>query len=366
LPFSRSLEDGMHNKVVCLSKENQNKKNMTPYEYFDATGRDWHSFEERVKGIKTIKKAKRVRLLKKNFDENSSKEFRERNKNDTAYMARFLKNFIEENLELTSKEKKKVVAISGTLTSMLRHNWSVGAKSRDNHLHHAVDAIIVAFATDSEVQRLSTLSGKKEGYIYTKSEQKAKSFRFTPPVSNFRDKVEESIGNIFVSFAPRRGVSGAAHKETIYSKNLEKPKGSFEVNGGVAENGEVKRIDVFVKDKKYHFIYLYPACFEKVNLPNTTIKNIQIDDNFEFQFSLFKDEYIEIKQAKKDSIEGYLKFALSDGRFAIANHLDANFNSTKNRFSTGSLEYIKKYQVCPLGNRAEIKSEKRVGTKRSR
>lgn len=227
LPFSRSLEDGMHNKVVCLSKENQDKKDMTPYEYFNSTQRDWHSFEERVKGLKTIKKAKRVRLLKKNFDENSSKEFRERNINDTAFMARFIKNFIDMNLELTSKSKKRVVAISGTLTSMLRHSWAVGAKSRENHLHHAVDAIIVAFATDSEVQRLSTLSAKKEGFTYTKSEQKAGKLRFTSPMENFRDLVQESIDDIFVSFAPRRGVSGAAHKDTIHSKKTKKTKRWF-------------------------------------------------------------------------------------------------------------------------------------------
>ncbi len=364
LPYSRSLDDSTNNKALCLAKENQDKKNMTPFEYFVKIGRDWNSYEVYVKNMKNIRKSKRDRLLKKNFDENSEKEFRERNIRDTAYMARYIKNFIEENLELRSAGKKKVVTINGTLTNMLRHNWGVGNKSRDSHLHHAVDAILIAFATDSEVQRLSTLSAKTEGFNYTSGEAKSKKLRFAPPMENFRDEVQKSIDEIFVSNAPRRKVTGAAHKETIRSKKFEKVKGNFEVNGGLAENGEVKRVDVFKKNDRYHFIYLYTADFEKDKLPTTTIKNIDIDNTFEFQFSIFKDELIEIRQKNKNEIRGYMKFPLSDGRFAISSHLDSNFNATKNRFSTGHLEFIKKYQVDVLGNIQEVKKETRVATKK--
>jgi len=279
-------------------------------------------------------------------------------------MARYIKNFIEENLELTGKGKKNVVSINGTLTNMLRHNWGVGIKSRDTHLHHAVDAIIIAFATRSEVQRLFTLSAKRDGFVYEKSEEKSKRFRFTPPMENFRDMIEKSICDIFVSNAPRRKVTGAAHKETIRSKKLEKVKGVFEVNGGLAENGEVKRVDVFKKDDKYHFIYLYVADFEKDELSSITIKNIEIDDSFEFQFSIFKDELIELKAKGKESFRGYFKFSESDGRFNIQYHIDSQYDKKVGRFSTGSLEYLKKYQVGVLGNIYEVKKETRVATKK--
>lgn len=365
LPYSRSLEDGLNNKVLCLAKENQEKKNQTPYEYCHSIGRDWYVYEVYVKEmLKGLTKAKKMRLLKKNFDENSANEFRERNINDTAYMAKFIKNFINENLELTSKSKKKVLSINGTLTNMLRHNWGVGTKSRDTHLHHAVDAILIAFATDSEVQRLSTLSAKIEGFNYTKSEEKAKKLRFVPPLENFRDEVQKSIDEIFVSNAPRRKITGSAHKETIVSKREKSTKGKFEVNGGIAENGEVKRVDIFLNNSKYHIVFIYTADFEKDKLPNTTIKGIEVNEDFEFLFSIFKDELIEIKQKKKEAFQGYLKFVESDGRFNIQNHIESQYDKKKGRFSTGSLEYIKKYQVDVLGNIREVKKETRVSTKK--
>lgn len=236
LPFSRSLEDGLHNKVLCLAKENQDKKNRTPYEYFTDIKRDWKKYELWIKTLKGIKKPKRDRLLKKNFDENSEKEFRERNANDTAFMAKFIKTFIEDNLQLTSNDTKKIISINGSLTNMLRHNWQVGNKSRKNHLHHAVDAIIIAFASQSEVQRLSTISAKINGFNYEKVDIKSGFLTFTAPMENFRNEVEKSINEIFVSFAPRRGITGEAHEQTIYSpKNFitnKKQEKTSELTGG--------------------------------------------------------------------------------------------------------------------------------------
>jgi CRISPR-associated endonuclease Csn1 len=183
-------------------------------------------------------------------------------------------------------------------------------------------------------------------------------------MKNFRDEVQKSIDEIFVSNSPRRKVTGAAHKETIVSKKEKSSKGKFEVNGGIAENGEVKRVDIFLKNNKYHMIFIYTADFEKNKLPDITIKGIEIDDGFKFVFSIFKDELIEIKQKNKEPFQGYLKFVESDGRFNIQYHIQSQYNKKTGRFSTGSLEYIKKYQVDVLGKIREVKKETRVSTKK--
>lgn len=410
LPFSRSLEDAMINKVLCLSKENQDKKNRTPYEYFKEDNKDWHWFEQFVKSLKNIKKPKRDRLLKKNFDENSEKEFRNRNANDTAFMARFIKDFIEENLELTSKDKQKVFTRSGTLTSMLRHNWGIGNKSRDNHLHHAVDALIVAFSTQSEVQKLSTLSAKIDGFSFEKSEKKAGKLKFNPPLEHFRDEVQKSIDEIFVSFAPRKSVTGEAHEQTIYSpkdlKANKKQEKISELTGGsvvrnvklndgtkLAKQSSMPRVDIFkdIKKGKFYVVPIYTVDFVKDTLPNKAIvqgKNkdgtpkewLDMDENYEFLFSIYKNELIEIKTNKtatKESkvIQGYFVSADSaTGNIEIKSHDNNEHNifkkNSSNVCSIGlgiqNVEYIKKYQVDPLGNISEIKKEKRVGTKKQR
>lgn len=410
LPFSRSLEDGMVNKVLCLSKENQDKKNRTPYEYFTEEKKDWHWFEQFVKSLKNIKKAKRDRLLKKNFDENSEISFRDRNANDTAFMARFIKDFIENNLDLISKDKQKVFTRNGTLTNMLRHNWGIGNKSRDNHLHHAVDAIIVAFSTQSEVQRLSTLSAKIDGFSYEKSEKKAGKLKFTPPMEHFRDEVQKSIDDIFVSFAPRKSITGEAHEQTIYSpKDLQankKQEKISELTGGsvvrnvklnngakIAKQSSMPRVDIFkdIKKGKFYIVPIYTVDFVKNKLPNKAIvqgKNkdgspkewLEMDKNYEFLFSIYKNELIEIKTKKTATkeakiIQGYFVSADSaTGNIELKSHdnkeRDIFRRNSSNVCSLSSgiqnVEYIKKYQVDPLGNKSEIKSEKRVGTKKQR
>ncbi|MCK7461235.1 MAG: hypothetical protein MZU84_03790 [Sphingobacterium sp.] len=44
IPYSRSLDDSLNNKILCLSKENQQKKNDIPYEYFEKFNKNWEEF----------------------------------------------------------------------------------------------------------------------------------------------------------------------------------------------------------------------------------------------------------------------------------------------------------------------------------
>lgn len=151
------------------------------------------------------------------------------------------------------------------------------------------------------------------------------------------------------------------------------------------------RIDIF-KDKqksKFYVVPIYTVDFIKDKLPNKaivqgenkdgTIKEwLEMNENYEFLFSIYKNELIEIKTKKtatKESkiIQGYFVSADSGtAKIIIKSHDNKEHNLFKrdssNVCSIGigiqNAEYIKKYQVDALGNKNEIKKEQRQGTKK--
>lgn len=86
LPFSRTWVDSFNNKVLVLTGENQEKGNQTPYEWLNGAENSerWKVYTALVMGSH-FSPTKKQRLLTKTLDE---KGFRERNLNDTRYVAR--------------------------------------------------------------------------------------------------------------------------------------------------------------------------------------------------------------------------------------------------------------------------------------
>lgn len=165
LPISRSMNDSYNNKVLVLSYENQNKGNRTPYEFFGNDEKKWHEFVMRVSLLKNTEKQKL--LLKKNFSEEESKDFISRNLNDTRYISKLLLNLFQKNLQMADysnkdKNRKTVRSINGVITSYLRKCWGINKLRDDGDIHHAIDATIIACASDSQVQKITKFNKFKE------------------------------------------------------------------------------------------------------------------------------------------------------------------------------------------------------------
>ncbi len=260
LPYSRSFDDSKNNRVLVLAKENRDKGNRTPFEYLG--GKDnserWRQFVAFVESNKAYRLAKRSRLLRKDFGEKESKEFRERNLNDTRYICKFFKNYVEQYLKLhVDSEVKRCVVLSGQMTSFLRARWGLVKVRGDNDRHHALDAAVVAACSHSMVKRLSDYSRRKEleqvregfvdidtGEILNPAMFDQIEKHFPNPWPLFRNEVEarlrlddpamlreemqrlgtyseealQTVRPLFVSRAPQRRNSGAAHKDTIYAQ----------------------------------------------------------------------------------------------------------------------------------------------------
>jgi CRISPR-associated endonuclease Csn1 len=442
IPYSKSMDDSFNNKVLCLAEENMNKKNDIPFNYYQRIGRDWNFLISIIGSMKNMKYAKKKRLLKQELSDIEG--FIKRNINDTRYATRYIKNFLENNLEFKENEfiKAKVQARNGGLTSVLRYNWGISKNREESHLHHAEDAIIIACSTQGMVQYISNISQKYENGKYKMKQIKERAENRIPkPWDSFKEDVERSINNIFVSFAPRHKVTGSAHKETIYSKKhlekgyvtVKKPldkiklsdlknipcnencgiirvlkerleefnddslkafaepvhmptkdsnkkgpiirsvkikennKTGIEVRKGLAERGEMVRIDVFIKDKKYYLVPIYVSDFKNKNLPNKAIvpsksenEWIVIDKMYSFKFSLFKDDLIKVKN-KKEEIFGYFGGV---HRLTGGINIKSCYKPKEKDEGIGSrcLLDFRKFQVDVLGNYTEVKHEKRMPT----
>lgn len=260
LPYSRSFDDSKNNKVLVLARENRDKGNRTPYEYLGGAedSERWRLFAAYVEGNKAYRLAKRSRLLRKHFDGEDAKGFRERNLNDTRYICKFFKNYVERYLKLADDSgAKRCVVLSGQLTAFLRARWGLLKVRSDSDRHHALDAFVVAACSHGMVKRLSDYARSKElesvrngfvdmetGEIVNPSLYHQLKAHFPDPWTGFRhelearlfiddpDKLREAVEDLgtyspnalaclkplFVSRAPQRRNGGAAHKDTIYAQ----------------------------------------------------------------------------------------------------------------------------------------------------
>lgn len=459
-PYSRSFDDSYMNKVLVFAKENQNKRNQTPYEAFSKDKEKWENIKSFAKNFLPHQKYKRI--INENFAEKQN-EFKDRNLNDTRYMARLALNYTKENLEFEklsenectiSGEKNSKVhceAVSGTLTTNLRHIWGFENKDRDNHLHHALDAIIIAHINASMIQQFSEYYKRKnelkikhykkrdelrwqlhndeinqneydkqdeesiKDYKKQKDELKQKWLKekFCLPYVDFRQVVQDKINQIFVSKPPRKRARGALHKETFSSiddKDLLKTYGGKEgveraiklgkvrqIGSKIADNGTMVRVDIFRHkvSGKFYGVPIYTMDFALGILPNKAVVGgkdksgiikdwLKMDSNYEFCFSLFKDDLILVqkKEMSKAELCYFKRFKTSGPSIEVAKHDNFAKNITPNQeqifklsedrlsieesmIAFQNLEVFEKWQVSPLGevSKAEFKEREPIALK---
>ena len=169
LPYHRTYNDNYSNKTLVFVSENQEKRERTPYEWFGKTDK-WHDFESYINNL-NIPQNKKDNYLLKNLDEETERAMRNQNLNDTKYISRELASFIKTYLNVD-----KVHMYPGAMTDKLKGKWGLHRlthsymsqdlrmpddyktdvnKDRDNHLHHAMDALVIASETNSLARNIA-------------------------------------------------------------------------------------------------------------------------------------------------------------------------------------------------------------------
>lgn len=210
LPFSRSLHDGIGNKILSARQGNRDKGNRTPFEAFGHTAR-WEGIVERAERLPAHKR----KLFQEHALETflDGKDFLARHLTDTAYLGRAAKQYLS-----AICPPNCIWVSSGKLTGMIRGKFGLNPllsddshKNREDHRHHALDAAVIGLCSRSLIQHIATAAAraedKGEGRLLEGLEL---------PWSTFRDDLRHSLAQIVVSHKPDHGKQAALHNDTNY------------------------------------------------------------------------------------------------------------------------------------------------------
>ena len=405
IPQSRLFDDSFSNKTLESGTINKEKSNETAYDYV-AAKYNADALQTYLAHVDDLYKqgaigyAKCSKLKMKGVDIPDG--FIERDLRDSQYIAVKAKSILEEIVP-------SVVSTTGSVTNRLRADWQlvdvmqelnwdkynaqglteivvnrdgkqirkiIDWTKRNDHRHHAMDALTIAFTKRSYIQYLNNLNAQSDrsGSIYAikakELERDAKGkMRFIPPfpLAEFRASAKQQLENVLISIKAKNKVvtsninytkqpngkvlktkqltpRAQLHNETVYGKiqqyetKEEKVGGSFtsEKIQSVANTRErealLSRLQMFGNDPKKAFtgknalskqpIYLDAAATEQ--LPEK-VKLVSMANLYTIRKEISPDLKIEkVVDAKiRTLLSERLKAFGGDSQKAFSN-LDAN------------------------------------------
>jgi CRISPR-associated endonuclease Csn1 len=243
IPQSRLFDDSFSNKTLELRSINIEKGNDTAIDFilkkYNEDGNT--AFLGRIGEMYKAGKLSKTKYNKlKMKGEDIPSDFINRDLRDTQYIAKKAKNILEELV-------KEVVSTTGSVTDRLREDWQLidvmqelnwdkyekqglteviqnrdGHRikrikdwtKRNDHRHHAMDALTIAFTKRSHIQYLNNLNARsdKAGSIYGIEQKELYrddkgKLRFRMPLENFRSDAKKHLENTLVSIKARNKVA---------------------------------------------------------------------------------------------------------------------------------------------------------------
>ncbi len=285
IPKAMLFDDSFSNKTLAYRNVNLKKADRTAFDFIESDhNNDLENYKFRVetlykKGKGSISKGKYKKLLMSKEDLPDG--FIERDLRNSQYIAKKAKQLLEGVF-------RTVNTTTGRVTDKLREDWDLinvmkelnlpkyrdlglteiqerkeGKKveqiidwtKRNDHRHHAMDALTVAFTSYNHIQYLNNLNASRDrenSTLYGIRNKITKQYenknggrkrRFVPPMPNFREEAKQHIEGILISFKAKNKVvtknknrtklkgkdkyhekiqltpRGQLHKETVYGKS---------------------------------------------------------------------------------------------------------------------------------------------------
>ena len=262
IPQSRLFDDSFSNKTLETRSENIEKGNDTAQDFILRKYGDegLEKYVERIEGLYKSSKLSKTKYNKlKMKGEDIPSDFINRDLRDTQYIAKKAKTILEELV-------KEVVSTSGSITDRLRQDWQLvdvmkelnwdkynklglteiienrdGHRikrikdwtKRNDHRHHAMDALTIAFTKRSHIQYLNNLNARsdKAGSIYgietnELSRDDNGKLKFNPPIpiNEFRAEAKRHLENTLISIKAKNKVATININTTDKKNGVNKKK----------------------------------------------------------------------------------------------------------------------------------------------
>lgn len=239
LPFSKTLDNSMANKVLCLREANRAKKDRAPYDAFHmnpTVGGRTYVYDDILFRADNLPDNKRWRFHPDAMEKFEGEAgFLDRQLNETKYLSRIARSYLSHLYNEKAEGRLRVRAIPGKLTAMLRGKWGLSGllsdhnraggeddrarKNRDDHRHHAIDAFVIAMTDQRLLQRISELNQN--------ADRKRLIDEIPEPWEGFdgagRDKLRTQLEHLTVAHKADHGTpgkngktTGALHNDTAY------------------------------------------------------------------------------------------------------------------------------------------------------
>lgn len=297
IPKSLFFDDSQSNKTLTHRRCNEDKDNRTAFDFMSTKGEDkLNEYIERVDRLykaKIIGKGKRNKLLMP--ADKIPQDFISRQLGETRYITRKAK-------EILKQVSYNVWSTSGNVTAYLRDKWgwddvimnlqlakyrelnltewkewetNDGQKhkkevikdwsKRDDHRHHAIDALVIACTKQGFIQRLNTLNSQ-----HTRDQMRAEVKEYKEKLSlldNYiitqkpfsTQQVEKVAEKILVSFKAGKKVASLG-KRTIKKagKKLVVQSDIIVPRGALSEESVYGKIKAIEKEKPVKYLFENP------------------------------------------------------------------------------------------------------------
>ncbi len=274
IPQSRLFDDSFSNKTLELRSINIEKGNKTAYDFVKEKYGE-NELEDYLNRIETLFKDKKAKLRKLKMQEKDIPEdFINRDLGNTQYIAKYAKTMLGALV-------KRVVSTTGSITDALREDWQLvdvmkelnwekydvlgltyyeenregkllkrikDWTKRNDHRHHAMDALTVAFTKDAFIQLFNNMNAslKPNSNEFALKNLYVENGKVKPPMplNEFRAEAKQHLENTLISIKA---------KNKVVTQNINTTKKAGGTNKRVQQTprGQLHNETIYGSQKQY-------------------------------------------------------------------------------------------------------------------